>query len=135
MAAFALFNSYKVANSLARPTWQVRTVSNQLNRILPRGATVAGDWIPLFAIGTNLPVLYTNRVFNRPARFWELRPSHFLYCDTRGGKIVKGIIEKFDWLKLGPQLWTDNANNETGFTLERADAGVGQGGQGRVALN
>src|SRR5262249_38084804 len=24
-------------------------------------------------------------------------------------------------------LWTDNANNETGFTLERADAGVGQG--------
>src|SRR5262249_54202401 len=25
-------------------------------------------------------------------------------------------------------LWTDNANNETGFTLERADAGVGQGG-------
>ena len=26
-------------------------------------------------------------------------------------------------------LWTDNANNEDGFTLERADAGVGQGGQ------
>jgi hypothetical protein len=105
MAAFALFNSYKVANSLARPTWQVRTVSNQLDRILPRGATVAGDWIPLFAIGTNLPVLYTNRVFNRPARFWDLRPSHFLYCDTQGGKIVKGIIEKFDWVKLGPPLF------------------------------
>ena len=26
-------------------------------------------------------------------------------------------------------LWTDNANNETGFTLQRADGGVGQGGQ------
>jgi len=26
-------------------------------------------------------------------------------------------------------LWTDNANNEDGFTLQRADAGVGQGGQ------
>src|SRR5262249_12269162 len=25
--------------------------------------------------------------------------------------------------------WTDNANNETGFTLQRADGGVGQGGQ------
>jgi len=25
-------------------------------------------------------------------------------------------------------LWTDNANNETGFTLQRADAGVGGGG-------
>ena len=25
-------------------------------------------------------------------------------------------------------LWTDNANNEDGFTLERADAGVGGGG-------
>ena len=26
-------------------------------------------------------------------------------------------------------LWTDNANNEDGFTLQRADGGVGQGGQ------
>src|SRR5437762_1173863 len=25
-------------------------------------------------------------------------------------------------------LWTDNANNEDGFTLQRADAGVGQAG-------
>jgi len=25
-------------------------------------------------------------------------------------------------------LWTDNANNENGFTLQRADAGIGQGG-------
>ena len=44
-------------------------------------------------------------MFNRPARFWELRPSHFLYCDTQGGKIVKGIIEKFHWLKLGTPVF------------------------------
>ena len=37
LAAFALFNSYKVAISLARPTWQVRTISNELTRILPQG--------------------------------------------------------------------------------------------------
>src|SRR6516225_2912488 len=29
-------------------------------------------------------------------------------------------------------LWTDNANNETGFTLQRADAGVGGGGPCRT---
>ena len=104
LAAFALFNSYKVAISLARPTWQVRAISNELTRILPQGATIAGDWLPLFAIGTNLPVLYTNDVFNRPERFKDLRPSYFLYSETEGGKLVKEIIEKLDGVKLGIPL-------------------------------
>jgi hypothetical protein len=104
IVAFALFNSYKVGNSLLRPTWQVRAVSNQLDRILPKGATVAGDWIPLFAIGTNLHVLYTNPVFNQAKRFEDLRPSHFLYCDTDGGKIVKRTIEQSKGVQLGAPL-------------------------------
>ena len=104
LAAFALFNSYKVTSFLARPSWQVRTISNELTRILPQGATIAGDWLPLFAIGTNLPVLYTNDVFNRPERFKELRPSYFLYSETEGGKLVKQIIETLDGVKLGIPL-------------------------------
>jgi hypothetical protein len=104
IVAFALFNSYKVGNSLLRPTWQVRAVSNQLDRILPKGATVAGDWIPLFAIGTNLHVLYTNPVFNQAKRFEDLRPSHFLYCDTDGGEIVKRTIEQSKGVQLGAPL-------------------------------
>ena len=104
LAAFALFNSYKVMSFLARPTWQVRTISNELTRILPRDATMAGDWLPLFAIGTDLRVLYTCPEFNRPERFKELRPSYFLYCETEGGKLVKEIIEKLDGVKLGIPL-------------------------------
>jgi hypothetical protein len=104
MAAFALFNSYKVTSFLARPSWQVRTISNELTKIVPQDATIAGDWVPLFAIGTSLRVFYTNPVFNRPERFKDLRPSHFLYSDTDGGKIVKEIIEKLDGVKLGIAL-------------------------------
>jgi hypothetical protein len=104
MAVFALFNGYHVTISLARPTWQVRTISTELTRVLPEGATVAGGWLPLFAIGTNLRVLYTCPEFNRPERFKELRPSYFLSYDTEGGKIVTEIIEKLDGVKLGVPL-------------------------------
>lgn len=104
MAAFALFNGYKVINFVVWPSWQVRTISNELTKILPEGATIAGDWMPVFAIGTNLRVLYTNPVFNGPERFRDLRPSYFLDCETEGGEVVKARIERLDGVKLGPPL-------------------------------
>jgi hypothetical protein len=104
MAGFAVFNGCKVTRFLARPSWQIRTISTELTKILPKGATVAGDWIPLFAIGTNLRVLYTNPVFNRPERFKDLRPSHFLDCETEGGKRVKESIEHMGGVRLRAPL-------------------------------
>jgi hypothetical protein len=103
MAAFALFNSYKVANSLARRPGRSAPL-NQLNRLLPKGATVAGTGLRCCNRNKCPCALYKSCV-NRPGRFWE--PAHltfFIATQCRSSLNHR----KFDWLKLG--LRSSNQN-------------------------
>jgi hypothetical protein len=93
VAVWFCFNLYKVTTYIANPTWQVRSISNEIERILPTDAVMAGDWAPLFGLGTQLRVLYMHpRHFNKPEDINLLGPSHFLYCGVDNGSGDDGMI-------------------------------------------
>ena len=110
LCAGIVFNGYKVSERLLAPTWQVQTIGTELAGILPPDAVVAGDWSPLFALGTDLRVLYTDSRVNSPERFHVLRPSHFLYCQTEypsgdDGMRVKNMLKETAGVVVGEPLY------------------------------
>lgn len=76
---------------LLGPDYSRQQISAEIAEILPRGASVAGEWAPLFAIGTDLKALYMNRAFNRPTRINEVRPEFVLVSSTFG---MKDFVEQ-----------------------------------------
>jgi len=69
---------------LLGPDFSRQQISAEIEEILPGGASVAGEWAPLFAIGTDLEALYMNQVFNAPDRIGEVRPDFVLVSETSG---------------------------------------------------
>ncbi len=83
VAGLGVFNLHKMTGYVFNPDWQVQSISRDLKSVTSKDAVIAGDWSPLFTLGAERRALYMNSRFNRPERIMELRPSHFLYCETR----------------------------------------------------
>ncbi len=77
-----LVNATSVSLAIASPSQERARISREVEELLPRGASIGGDWAPLFAIGTELKALYMNQVFNAPERVKLVRPDYLLLSDT-----------------------------------------------------
>lgn len=72
-----------VGRFLFAPTREAQAIAQALERELPAGSVLAGDWAPMLTLGTSLRALYSNPVVNRVGRFDELRPDHFMFSGVR----------------------------------------------------
>jgi hypothetical protein len=68
-----------VGRFLAAPSYRSREIAAALERLLPPGSSVAGDWAPFLTLGTPLRSLYSNAVINHPRRFDELQPDYYMW--------------------------------------------------------
>ena len=75
---------YLVGRFLAYPSYRSREIAVALDRLVPAGQSIAGDWAPFFALGTDMKALRLGGGFNDPPRVptRELRPDFFLFSDT-----------------------------------------------------
>jgi hypothetical protein len=109
LAAVIVFSLYRVAGYVAKPSWDIQAVRQELSEALPDDAVFAGDWAPLFTLGTHRPTLYMNSRFNRPERIHLTRPTHFLYCQSehRGvddGMVVWEALQNSEVVKVGESI-------------------------------
>ena len=94
---------------IAQPEHQVREITAAIDARLPAGASVAGDWAPLFTLGTDQPAFYLAEPDNAPERLGELRPDAFLFSDTRDGRRARELLTAgIDGLRLGAPLYTSH---------------------------
>ncbi len=101
------FGATSVANifaSIGEPNYGSAEVRASLTRAVPPGASVAGDWAPFFALGTDIPSLYSNNQTNRVARWPELRPDFFLDSGTRFDASTLNSLSGHDTIKLGEPI-------------------------------
>jgi hypothetical protein len=110
MIGFVGLNTFRTADYLVNPTWEIRTISSQMRSIVGEDAVMAGDWSPLFAFGSGQRAFYTNSRFNSPDRFELIRPTHFLYCNAehRGvddGMRVMKMLEDNERIQLGEPIF------------------------------
>jgi len=84
--------------------YQGREIRTQLISKLAPGSTLAGDWAPFFALGTEFPALYMNRAFNSAERISELRPDYFVYSDTEDSALSLAEISNQTEVELGPPV-------------------------------
>jgi hypothetical protein len=110
LAAFGLFNLFKIGEYALQPAWERRAIAEHLVAAVPAGSVIAGDWAPLFTLGTDLRAVYMNSRFNQPEGIGQLQPSHFLYCETEfpagddGAKVME-LIMKTDGVLIGPPVF------------------------------
>jgi len=76
---------------LEHPSYQRKEIAQELERRLPADASIAGDWAPLFTLGTALKSLYASRRFNQVTRLAETRPGYVM-CSKSPGDIC-GVAE------------------------------------------
>ncbi|MEM8934070.1 MAG: hypothetical protein AAGE94_22955, partial [Acidobacteriota bacterium] len=104
---------WSIGRHLLHPTYRIRQITNALDTALAADhptvdASLAGDWAPLFTLGTGRPALYLAEPDNAPQRLGELRPDAFLFSDTRAGHQARDVLAAgIDGLSLGPALYTD----------------------------
>jgi hypothetical protein len=87
----------RVGRFLLRPTYDLAAAARLVAAAMPPGATLAGDWAPLFALGTQTRALYTNDVFNRTRKWDRLRPDYFLFSDSEESHVIlRGLAARPD---------------------------------------
>ncbi len=79
-----LINATAVYLALTSPSLERDRVSREIGQLLPRGASIGGDWAPIFSVGTEIKTLYMNEVFNAPNRVKLVKPEYLLLSDTYG---------------------------------------------------
>ena len=94
-----------VTQALLRPSRERARISDDFEELLPRGASVGGDWAPLFAIGTELRALYMTEKFNAPERVGLVRPDYLVLSDTFAMRTYRDSLEDDTNVGLGPAIY------------------------------
>jgi hypothetical protein len=82
LLAFTGYSAYGLTKFLYTPTYQVQAVRAQVARIVGAEATLAGDWAPMFALGTPVRALYMNRRYNPAETINATRPDYFFHSES-----------------------------------------------------
>ncbi len=95
---------------LLHPSFRVREISAALEEIIEPDLSVAGDFAPLFALGTRLKAVMMGGWlgkgrFNPATRIRLFHPDYFIYCGTPTSADDRRVIEETDGLTLGPPLY------------------------------
>ncbi len=76
----------------AAPSFDSQTVRSNLERYVPGGKSVAGDWAPFLAAESDIPALYVNWAVNRAEGIERIRPDYFLVSDIGNDRMSLEII-------------------------------------------
>ena len=98
-------NLVAVSRVLTRPGWERARIAREVEELLPPGASIGGDWAPLFAIGTELRALYMNQTFNAPERVKLVRPDFLVLSDTPGMRAYWRALEDDPEVGRGPAIY------------------------------
>lgn len=82
LLAFTGYNAYGLTKFLFTPTYQVQAVRAQVARIVGAEATLAGDWAPMFALGTPVRALYMNRRYNPAETINATKPDYYFHSES-----------------------------------------------------
>jgi hypothetical protein len=66
------------------PNYGSSAVRDQLERTIPEGSVVIGDWAPFFCLGTDIPVFYATSGRNSGYAVLRLKPNYYLDSETPG---------------------------------------------------
>ena len=91
--------------TMAEPERERARISEELGELLPRGASVGGEWAPVFAIGTELRSLYMNKTFNAPQRAPLVQPDYLLVSDTLGMRDYRRSLEADPVVSVGLAIY------------------------------
>jgi hypothetical protein len=83
---------------LVQPTYQGVEMARMVREAVPAGSTIAGDWAPFAALGSDLRPIYMAYDQNRLRPDSELRPGYFLFSDTEAG------VESLAWIESQPHI-------------------------------
>jgi hypothetical protein len=101
---FLTHATYTVGSFLVSPSYESQEIRRELAARVGEGESVAGDWAPFFALGTDVRALYMNRSVNRAARIEELAPDYFLYSATLEGDVSLEQLSGMPSVGIGPPL-------------------------------
>ena len=91
--------------AIAEPERERVRISEELEALLPTGASLGGEWAPIFAIGTDLKSLYMNKTFNAPPRARLVRPDYLLVSDTLGMRDYRRSLEADPSVTVSPPIY------------------------------
>jgi hypothetical protein len=96
-----------VSRFLLSPSYRSREIAAGLESVIADSESVAGDWAPFFALGTDIRALYMTSQINHPYRIDSLRPDYFLFCDSQSGdgRMIRRFLEESKKVQLGPVLF------------------------------
>jgi hypothetical protein len=100
-----LINGFQAIRFLADPSYQQIRVSSDLESRMGDGTSLAGDWAPFFALGTQIPALYMNDVFNRVERLPLVRPDYLLSADTPLTTEILLRVDDLPGVEYGPAVY------------------------------
>jgi hypothetical protein len=78
----------------AAPSFDSQAVRSNLQRQVPAGKSVAGDWAPFFAAESRIPALYVNWTINRAEGIEKIRPDYFLFSDIWNDQTSLAAIQQ-----------------------------------------
>ena len=88
-----------IGSFMLDPTYDGRDIARDLERSLPPGTSIAGNWAPQLTLGTSHKALYMNRTINRPRRILSLRPDYLLH--SQGFWDPRGPLQERGKVRLG----------------------------------
>ncbi len=106
LGGFVIHTLYGLTSFLAAPTYQLRAAREELVRVLPPDASLAGDWAPLLTLNTSLRTLYMSERFNLVEDLTRLRPSHFLYSDSPNARHALEALGQASGVGLGEPVFS-----------------------------
>lgn len=94
---------YMEGRFLLSPSYESREISRAITQLVPKGASIMGDWAPWFALGTDLKAL---NVYQSPNwRIDLLRPEYLLFSDTPKGYRMVNIVNTTEGIELAPPIY------------------------------
>ena len=118
-----LINATAIFLALSSPNLDRERVASEVEQLLPIGASIGGDWAPIFALGTELKALYMNEVFNPPGRVKFVRPDYLLLSDTFGMRNYRDELESDATISVGPSIYESEYKDQQ-ISVHRLTYGV-----------
>jgi hypothetical protein len=91
---------------LLAPSYRSAEISRAIEKLVPPGASIAGDYAPFLAINTPLRTLYMSRSDNPPSELPLLRPDFLLFSNTTEMLEMPRLIEEIEGVKLMPPVYS-----------------------------
>ena len=104
LALATMRDAYVDGRFFLRPSYRRNEIAAEVRRVVPLGASVGGDWAPLFTMDSDIRTLFMNEDTNNPAHDTIALPDYLLHCDTVDGRTVRRNLQKLDGVRLGPAI-------------------------------